>query len=497
MMQGHSALSRWNAAQYCDGSPGGFHGKNLMNESELKNDGEQGQDEAGLTATLRAAAREARAWTRQNPALGLGTLAGLLLLGAGGAFAVVTPSQQDDVVIRQVLEVVQPATALSQQESALRAHAFVLYRNTETRESDTAASLLTRLGVSDAAAESYLRATDAVRGEVLGQSQRQVQAEVLPDQRLKSLRVRWIEAGQTRRYQELTVSREGDAFRYQNKSGAPEVRAELASVPLSGRYFQATGAAGVPAAIATQVLDIFDPVADIEGQARKGDALTVAYESLAVDGEVLGFGRVLNAKVQVQGSTHSAVWFDGGRGQSGKYYTPEGKSLDLAYLPSPIPSGAIITSGFAPYRIHPVFGDARPHTGVDYRAPIGTPVVTVADGTVSFAGVQSGYGNVVIIQHANKQSTLYAHLNSIDVRVGQKVSQGSLIAKSGNTGWSTGPHLHFETRNNDVPENPEVVLVEKRAESLAASQRPAFNQAVALAQRNWEQAQGIQLASAR
>ena len=111
--------------------------------------------------------------------------------------------------------------------------------------------------------------------------------------------------------------------------------------------------------------------------------------------------------------------------------------------------------------------------------------------------MQTGYGNVVIVEHANKQSTLYAHLNQIHVRVGQKVAQGSLIAKSGNTGWSTGPHLHFETRNNDVPENPEVVLAEKRAETLTASQRPAFNQAVALAQRNWEQAQGIQLASAR
>ncbi len=473
-----------------------FRGKKLMIETEQTSEVER-DSETGVTGTLRAAAREARAWTRQHPRIGLGVLASLMLAGAGGAFAVVTPNQQDDVVIRQVLEVVQPATALSKQEADLRAHDFVLYRNTETRENDTAASLLTRLGVSDAAAESYLRATDAVRGEVLGQNLRQVQAEVLPDQRLQSLRVRWVEPGQTRRYQELTVSREGDGFRFQNKSGATEVRAELASIPLTGKYFQATGAAGVPSAVATQVLDIFDPVANIEQDARKGDNLTVAYESVAVDGQVLGFGRVLNARVLVQGSTHSAVLFDGGRGQSGKYYTPEGKSLDLAYLPSPIPSGAIITSGFSPYRIHPVFGEGRPHTGVDYRAAIGTPVVTVADGTVSFAGVQTGYGNVVIVEHANKQSTLYAHLNQIHVRVGQKVAQGSLIAKSGNTGWSTGPHLHFETRNNDVPENPEVVLAEKRAETLTASQRPAFNQAVALAQRNWEQAQAIQLASAR
>lgn len=480
----------------CDGGPAGLHGKKLMTETEQTSEVEQGS-ETGVQGTLRAAACEARAWMRRNPRAGLGALAAVMLLGAGGAFAVVAPNQQDDVVIRQVLEVVQPATALSKQEADLRAHEFVLYRNTDTRENDTAASLLTRIGVSDAAAESYLRTTDAVRGELLGQNQRAVQAEVLPDQRLKSLRVRWIEAGQTRRYQELTITREGDGFRYQTKSGAPEVRTELASVTLGGKYFQATGAAGVPAAVATQVLDIFDPVTRIEQDARKGDALTVAYESMAVDGEVLGFGRVLNAKVQVQGSTHSAVWFDGGRGQSGKYYTPEGKSLELAYLASPIPGGAFITSGFSPYRLHPVFGDARPHTGVDYRVAIGTPVVTVADGTVSFAGTQTGYGNVVIVEHANKQSTLYAHLNSIHVRVGEKVVQGSMIAKSGNTGWSTGPHLHFETRNNDVPENPEVVLAEKRAETLAASQRPAFNQVVALAQRNWEQAQGIQLASAR
>lgn len=468
-----------------------------MTETVLNGETDIAASDTGIAATLKAAAREAHAWTRQHPRIGLGAVAGICLLGAGGAFAVVTPGAQDDVVVRQVLEVVQPVTALSKQEADLRAHDFVLYRNTETRESDTASTLLTRLGVSDAAAESYLRGTDAVRSELLGHDLRLVQAEVLPDQRLQSLRLRWIEPGQTRRYQELTVSRKGDGFAHASKTGTPEIRPELTTVALKGKYFDATGAAGIPSEVATQALNIFDPVVNIEEDMRAGDRLTLSYERLSVDGQVLGHGRVLSAAAQVQGKPYNAVWFEGGRGKSGKYYTPEGQSLELAFLASPLPDGAVVTSHFEPYRLHPVFGNVRPHTGVDYRATIGTPVVTVADGTVSFAGMQTGYGRVVIVQHANKKSTLYAHLNQIDVQVGQKVKQGALIAKSGNSGWSTGPHLHFETRTDDVPEDPMVVLAENRGENLPAAQRPAFNQAVAGAQRGWSQAQSIQLASAQ
>ncbi len=133
---------------------------------------------------------------------------------------------------------------------------------------------------------------------------------------------------------------------------------------------------------------------------------------------------------------------------------------------------------------------------MDYAAPTGTPVQTIADGVVTFAGWQNGYGNAIEIQHGGKQTTFYAHLSSIGVRVGEKVEQGVEIGKIGSTGWSTGPHLHFETRNNGVAEDPMVVLAEQRSTGIAASEREAFRQVVAQAQRNWDMAEAIQLASA-
>jgi murein DD-endopeptidase MepM/ murein hydrolase activator NlpD len=112
-----------------------------------------------------------------------------------------------------------------------------------------------------------------------------------------------------------------------------------------------------------------------------------------------------------------------------------------------------ITSGFA-MRMHPLLKSWRAHLGVDYGAPTGTPVRTVGEGTVDFAGWQNGYGNVVQVQHGNERSTLYAHLSRIDVKVGQRVEQGQHIGAVGSTGWSTGPHLHFEFRIKGQHKDP-------------------------------------------
>ncbi|MEY2567774.1 MAG: hypothetical protein QOE35_2303 [Actinomycetota bacterium] len=119
---------------------------------------------------------------------------------------------------------------------------------------------------------------------------------------------------------------------------------------------------------------------------------------------------------------------------------------------SPIP-GAAITSGFGP-RVHPIYGDVRIHTGIDFRASVGTPVRAAGAGKIVYAGWRGGYGNAVIIDHGNSLATLYGHLSAINVGVGQRVARGQIIAKAGSTGLSTGPHLHFEVRANGVPVNP-------------------------------------------
>jgi murein DD-endopeptidase MepM/ murein hydrolase activator NlpD len=136
----------------------------------------------------------------------------------------------------------------------------------------------------------------------------------------------------------------------------------------------------------------------------------------------------------------------------GAYYGLDGESRRRAFLASPVEFSRV-TSGFA-NRLHPILKTWRKHQGVDYSAPTGTPVRTVGDGLVDFAGWQNGFGNVVIVRHTGNRETLYAHLSSIGVRKGQRVEQGQYIGAVGSTGWSTGPHLHFEFRVAGVHKDP-------------------------------------------
>jgi murein DD-endopeptidase MepM/ murein hydrolase activator NlpD len=166
------------------------------------------------------------------------------------------------------------------------------------------------------------------------------------------------------------------------------------------------------------------------------------------------------------------VWFSSADGR-GAYYTPDGKSRHHVFLASPM-AFSRITSGFA-MRFHPTQQKWRQHQGVDYGAPIGTPVHAVGDGVVDFAGRQNGYGNVVQIQHDHERSTLYAHLSRIDVRKGESVQQGQTVGAVGMTGWSTGPHLHFEFRVNGVYQDPLTVAKAANIVPLDASSKPRFN----------------------
>jgi murein DD-endopeptidase MepM/ murein hydrolase activator NlpD len=123
----------------------------------------------------------------------------------------------------------------------------------------------------------------------------------------------------------------------------------------------------------------------------------------------------------------------------------------------PTAKGTPITSGFG-WRIHPIKGDRRFHTGIDFGAAFGTPIYAIANGKVEFAGQRGGYGNAVIVNHGGGKSTLYGHASKLYVREGQQVTRGQMVAAVGSTGMSTAPHLHFEVRVNDKPINPRPYL---------------------------------------
>ena len=215
----------------------------------------------------------------------------------------------------------------------------------------------------------------------------------------------------------------------------------------------------------------------------KGDRFSLTYETLEADGEPMKTGRVLSAEFVNNGKKFQAMWFANpdrptvGQGAAqGAYYTLEGISLAKTFLASPLEFSRV-SSGFG-MRTHPIARDWRAHKGVDYSAPLGTAIRAVANGVVEFAGQQRGYGNVVIVDHGKGHTTLYAHLNSMAVRKGEKISQSQHLGTVGRTGWATGPHLHFEFRIDGDHQDPLAVLARQgQNQPLAVLSKAAFAQA--------------------
>jgi murein DD-endopeptidase MepM/ murein hydrolase activator NlpD len=210
-----------------------------------------------------------------------------------------------------------------------------------------------------------------------------------------------------------------------------------------GSLFEAVINAGEKPELAMRLAQIFGWDLDFYTDPRPGDTFRVVVEKkLLANGELLSYGRILAAEYKNAGRPYGAVLF---RDVSGApaYFTPEGKSMKKAFLHSPLKFAAPITSHFSAHRFHPILKEYRPHLGIDYAAPTGTPVQTIGEGRVIFAGMKGGAGNLVEIQHTNGYTTYYMHLSRVLVRSGQRVEQGQSIGLVGMTGLATGPHLDF------------------------------------------------------
>ena len=179
---------------------------------------------------------------------------------------------------------------------------------------------------------------------------------------------------------------------------------------------------------------------------RPGDRFSLIFEAEFLDGEKVDDGAILAAEFVNQGRRYRAVRFEDDDGTLG-YYAPDGTSKKQAFLRSPLKL-ARVSSGFSLSRAHPILNTRRAHKGVDYSAPVGTPVKATGAGLVTFSGQKNGYGNVIELQHGEKYSTLYGHLSRFaeGLRVGEPVKQGQVIGYVGQTGLATGPHLHYEFR---------------------------------------------------
>ena len=393
------------------------------------------------------------------------TLAATVSLGLAGFAATafgVAPMVPDASTLPRRIVTESIATAdLRPQLDALAEHDFDLFRSDATRASDTADSLLTRLGINDVTAAAFLRADPIARKLLEGRGGRRVQARVDSAGKLEELVARYAAPGNDKlptQFTRLRIERVAGKLIAYAVLAPLTSQSLLASGTIRSSLFAATDEAGIPDAVATQIAEIFATDIDFRRELRKGATFSVVYETLTADGEPIAWGtsagRVLAAEFINKNQTYSAMWFkDGDR--KGSYFGLDGQSKQRSFLSSPLEFSRV-TSGFA-MRMHPILNTWKQHNGVDYGAPSGTPVRTIGDGVVEFAGWQNGYGNVVHIKHGNELSTVYAHLSRLDVAKGAKVEQGETIGAVGQTGWATGPHLHFEVKIDGIQQDPLLV----------------------------------------
>ncbi len=221
------------------------------------------------------------------------------------------------------------------------------------------------------------------------------------------------------------------------------VEVSAVSGRLEDSLFNAVEDAGESAEVAMRLAQIFGYDLDFYTDPRKGDTFRIVIEKKKYrTGETASYGRILAAEYDNGAKKYQALLFHDDQGHPA-YYTAEGKSLQKAFLRSPLKFAAPVTSHFSKARFHPILKTFRPHLGTDYGAPIGTPVQTIGSGRVEFAGRKGGDGNMVKIAHSQGYETMYLHLSKVLVHIGEHVEIGRTIGLVGMTGLATGPHLDF------------------------------------------------------
>ena len=231
--------------------------------------------------------------------------------------------------------------------------------------------------------------------------------------------------------------------------------------------------AGISDTLTMNMTEIFGWDIDFAINVQPGDRFKLIYEDIYVNGDKKSHGDILAAEFVNNGKTYRAI---ANRDEDGelRYYSPEGKSMQKAFLRTPVKFSRI-SSRFSRARYHPVLKKTRAHKGVDYAASEGTPVRSTANGTITHIGRKGGYGKAIIISHGSTYSTLYAHLSrySRGIKKGSKVKQGQIIGRVGSTGLASGPHLHYEFRINGKHVNP-LTFRQPSSEPIQQAQKADF-----------------------
>lgn len=252
----------------------------------------------------------------------------------------------------------------------------------------------------------------------------------------------------------LTIGRETNGFSFSLVPIRYEVKYELVRGVIENNLFNAVAAAGEGPELAVELADIFAWDVDFCRDIRSGDSFKAFVEKRFRRGQLVGYGRIKAAEFSNQGETFQAFYFETQGGQ-GSYFDANGKSLRKMFLKAPLPFFRI-SSGYSYSRYHPVLHYRRPHYGIDYAAPTGTPVWTVGQGSIAAMGFGGETGRYVRVRHNSVYQTQYNHLSRFasNLRQGSSVSQGQVIGYVGSTGLASGPHLDFRMYTHGSPVNP-------------------------------------------
>ena len=247
-----------------------------------------------------------------------------------------------------------------------------------------------------------------------------------------------------------------DTFSSENIVRQADIRLVYRRAIIKEIFTIAGEAAGIPLRISIKVAGILSGVVDPVYDTRPGDSFDVLYEEHYLDGERISIGKVLAASYTNSEETFTALRYEFEDGRS-SYYNLEGISMQKPFLRTPLDSFRV-SSNFNLRRRHPIHKKIRAHRGIDYAAPRGTPIFSVADGRVKRSGFSKANGNYVFISHPGGYETKYLHLHKRYVKTGQRVKQRTTIGTLGSTGYSTGPHLHYEFLVNGVHRNPKTIF---------------------------------------
>ena len=278
----------------------------------------------------------------------------------------------------------------------------------------------------------------------------------------------------------LVIEREDEGFRSYVQVHEMDTRLEKVQGTIDSSLFETMADIGESANLAVQLASVFEHQINFVNEIQEGDTFEFLVEKKYMDEKFRRYGRIIAARFMNAGKTYEAYLFKDEKGHS-RYFDENGASLQTSFLKAPL-DFTRISSGYTHKRLHPVFHKVRPHLGVDYAAPTGTPVKSLGDGVVTFRGWQRGYGNTVIIRHANGVETQYAHLSRFakSLKKGIKVDKGQVVAYVGATGTATGPHLDFRVKKNGKFVNPST-LSGTRTQPVSKTLKAEFQNTVDVA----------------